>query len=50
MTFFCELWTKPSEVNLIKDLALSSNKNFINKSDIDHQYQRGRPFGDQAWI
>ena len=50
ITFFCELWTKPNEVNLIKDLALSSNKNFIYKSDIDHQYKKGRPFGGQAWI
>ena len=50
ITFFCELLTKPNEVNLIKDLALNSNKNFIYKSDIDHQYKKGRPFGGQAWI
>ena len=50
VTFFCELWTKPNEVNLIKDLALKSNKNFLYKSDIDHTYKRGRPFGGQGWL
>ena len=50
VSFFCELWTRPNEVNLIKDLANHSNKNFLYKSDIDHSYTKGRPFGGQCWL
>ena len=50
ITFLCELWTKPNEINLIKDLADHSNKFLLHKSDIDQTYKRGRPFGGQSWI
>ena len=49
ITFLCELWTKPNEINLIKDLAISQKKNFLYKSDIHHTYKKGRPFGGQCW-
>ena len=47
--FLCELWTKPNEVNLIKEIANFSDKNFVYKSDMNHLYKRGRPFGGQCW-
>ena len=50
ISFFCELWTRPNEVNLIKDLASYSNKNFLYKSDMDYTYTKGRPFGGQCWL
>ena len=50
IVFLCELWTRPNEVNLIKELASFSNKNFLYKSDIDHTYTKGRPFGGQCWL
>ena len=48
--FFSELWTRPNEIDMIKDLANFSNKSFIYKSDIDHTYTKGRPFGGQCWV
>ena len=48
--FLCELWTKPNEVNLIKEIANFSDKNFVYKSDMNHLYKRGRPFGGQCWF
>ena len=50
IVFFCELWTKPNEVNLIKEIANFSGKDFLYKSDMDHMYKRGRPFGGQCWF
>ena len=47
IAFLCELWTKPNEINLIKDLADHSNIFFLYKSDID---QFGCPFCGQSWI
>ena len=50
VVFYCELWTKPNEVNLIKEIANFSGKDFLYKSDMDHMYKRGRPFGGQCWF
>ena len=50
VVFLSELWTKPNDINLINEIARSSNKNFVYKSDIDHTFNRGRPFGGQCWF
>ena len=50
VVFLTELWTKPNDINLIIEIARSSNKNFVYKSDIDHTFNRGRPFGGQCWF
>ena len=54
IVFLCELWTRPNEVDLIKDISNNSNialsKNFLYKSDMDHTYTKGRPFGGQCWL
>ena len=50
LVFLCELWTKPTDINLIKEIASYSDKNFVYKSDIDHNYKKGRPYGGQCWL
>lgn len=46
LVFLCELWTKPTDINLIKEIASYSDKNFVYKSDIDHNYKKG----GQCWL
>ena len=50
IVFFCETWTKPNVLNLIKHIASDSKEEFIHKSDIDNCYSRSRPFGGQSWL
>ena len=50
-----ELWLKPNERNLLKDLVswqinTSNKKEFFFKSDMEPDYNQGRPFGGQAWF
>ena len=50
LVFLSELWTKPNDINLIKEIASFSSKYFVYKSDIDHNYKKGRPYGGQCWL
>ena len=53
IVFLCELWTRPNDVDLIKDIYNNSNialsKNFLYKSDMDHTH-KGRLFGGKCWL
>ena len=49
--YFNELWLKPNEKYLLnpdKIYSKTSKDIFLN-SDIDSSYNKGRPFGGQAW-
>ncbi len=50
ISFFHELWLKPSEINLIKNIYPQNNKTILFKSDMTHTYTKGRPFGGQCWV
>ena len=50
ISFFHELWLKPSEINLIKNIFPQKNKNILFKSDMTSTYTKGRPFGGQCWV
>ena len=49
LVYFNETWTYPNDINIIKDIAKSTNKNFYYKSDMSSK-ARGRPFGGQVWL
>ena len=38
------------DLDLIKEISPSSDKNFFHKSDMDHTYKKGRPFGGLLWV
>ena len=44
-----ELWIAQSEKPILDNLNIN-NKKILFKSDMDHNYKRGRPFGGQSWI
>jgi hypothetical protein len=49
--YMSELWCKQNEINLLKTLIPDQkSKSILFKSDIEHNYKKGRPFGGQAWI
>ena len=50
VVFLCELWTKPNDINLVKEIVKDTDKNFLYKSDIDPHFKKGRPFGGQCWL
>lgn len=50
ISFFHELWLKPSEINLIKNIFPQKNKTVLFKSDMTAAYTKGRPFGGQCWV
>ena len=50
ISFFHELWLKPSEINLLKNIFPHKNKTILFKSDMSHNNTKGRPFGGQCWI
>ena len=47
ISYLNELWLKPNEVDLIKNIT---EKNVLFQSDMNESYRQGRPFGGQAWI
>ena len=49
LTYFNETWTYPDDLNIVKDIAKSSNRHFYHKSDMSSK-ARGRPFGGQLWF
>ena len=48
ITYFNELWLKQNECTLLD--SISKNKKILFKSDMDCNYNKGRPYGGQAFI
>ena len=49
LCYFNETWTYQNDLNIIKDIAKTSKKQYYHKSDMRAK-ARSRPFGGQLWL